>query len=160
MIPATYDLTIPQGTDYQLPLAFKQPNRQAMDLTGYAGQAQIRRDYDSLGIIATFNVAFATDRTTGLVTLSLTNIQTSALSPDYNYVWDFIMTDSNGAITRMIQGEVRITAQVTGLVSEPVNIDYQMLPIYPNNEAAVAGNLLPGAFYRTGGDPDLVCVVH
>jgi hypothetical protein len=34
------------------------------------------------------------------------------------------------------------------------------LPEYPNNAAAVAGGLTPGALYRTGGDPDLVCVVH
>jgi hypothetical protein len=34
------------------------------------------------------------------------------------------------------------------------------LPVYANNAAAVAGGLTPGAFYRTGGDPDLVCVVH
>ncbi|HEX3070257.1 MAG TPA: hypothetical protein VHX14_16950, partial [Thermoanaerobaculia bacterium] len=34
------------------------------------------------------------------------------------------------------------------------------LPAFANNAAAVAGGLTAGAFYRTGGDPDLVCVVH
>jgi hypothetical protein len=34
------------------------------------------------------------------------------------------------------------------------------LPIYANNAGAVAGGLTAGAFYRTNGDPDLVCVVH
>ena len=34
------------------------------------------------------------------------------------------------------------------------------LPVYANNAAAVAGGLTAGAFYRTGGDPDPVCVVH
>lgn len=34
------------------------------------------------------------------------------------------------------------------------------LPVYANNAAAIAGNLTAGAFYRTGADPDLVCVVH
>lgn len=34
------------------------------------------------------------------------------------------------------------------------------LPDYANNAAAIAGGLTAGAFYRTGGDPDLVCVVH
>lgn len=34
------------------------------------------------------------------------------------------------------------------------------LPVYANNAAAVAGGLTVGAFYRTGGDPDPVCVVH
>jgi len=34
------------------------------------------------------------------------------------------------------------------------------LPIYANNAAAVAGGLAVGDFYRTGADPDPVCVVH
>lgn len=34
------------------------------------------------------------------------------------------------------------------------------LPVYANNAAAIAGGLAAGDFYRTGGDPDLVCVVH
>ena len=34
------------------------------------------------------------------------------------------------------------------------------LPVYANNALAVAGGLTAGAFYRTGGDPDLVAVVH
>lgn len=36
----------------------------------------------------------------------------------------------------------------------------QGLPQYRNNAVALAGGLTPGAFYRTGGDPDLVAVVH
>lgn len=34
------------------------------------------------------------------------------------------------------------------------------LSAYANNAAAVSGGLAVGQFYRTGGDPDLVCVVH
>jgi hypothetical protein len=34
------------------------------------------------------------------------------------------------------------------------------LPVYANNAAAVAAGLTAGAFYRTGVDPDPVCVVH
>lgn len=34
------------------------------------------------------------------------------------------------------------------------------LPIYVNNAAAVGGGLVVGSLYRTGGDPDLVCIVH
>jgi len=34
------------------------------------------------------------------------------------------------------------------------------LPIYANNAAAISGGLTAGAFYRTGGNPDPVCVVH
>ena len=34
------------------------------------------------------------------------------------------------------------------------------LPVHANNAAAIAGGLRAGDFYRTGGDPDPVCIVH
>lgn len=34
------------------------------------------------------------------------------------------------------------------------------LPSYNNNTEALSGGLVVGDFYRTGDDPDLVCVVH
>lgn len=34
------------------------------------------------------------------------------------------------------------------------------LSVYANNAAAIAGGLAVGDLYRTGGDPDLVCIVH
>jgi hypothetical protein len=34
------------------------------------------------------------------------------------------------------------------------------LPVYADNASAITGGLVAGDFYRTGGDPDLVCVVH
>lgn len=34
------------------------------------------------------------------------------------------------------------------------------IPVYANNSAALAGGLTAGGFYRTGANPDLVCVVH
>lgn len=34
------------------------------------------------------------------------------------------------------------------------------LPVFQNNAAALSEGLVPGDFYRTGTDPDLVCVVH
>lgn len=38
--------------------------------------------------------------------------------------------------------------------------EMQSLPVYANNAAAVAGGLSVGSPYRTGADPDHVCVVH
>jgi hypothetical protein len=34
------------------------------------------------------------------------------------------------------------------------------LPVYASNAAALAGGLVVGSYYRTGADPDHVCVVH
>lgn len=35
-----------------------------------------------------------------------------------------------------------------------------VLPVYANNAAAITGGLVAGNLYRTGGNPDPVCVVH
>jgi hypothetical protein len=56
-------------------------------------------------------------------------------------------------------------AQGGGYVTIRCNNDTSPLSVgelqaFPNNAAAVLAGLTPGAFYRTGGDPDLVCVVH
>lgn len=47
-------------------------------------------------------------------------------------------------------------------VSRKLNVLFppSSLPAYANNAAAIAGGLSAGDFYRTGGDPDTVCVVH
>ena len=34
------------------------------------------------------------------------------------------------------------------------------IPVYLSNALALAGGLTAGAFYRTGADPDLLCIVH
>jgi hypothetical protein len=39
-------------------------------------------------------------------------------------------------------------------------IKIPQLPVYANNAAAVSGGLSAGTLYRTGGDPDQVCIVH
>ncbi len=33
-------------------------------------------------------------------------------------------------------------------------------PVFANNAAAIAGGLTRGDFYRTGGNPDTLCIVH
>lgn len=47
-----------------------------------------------------------------------------------------------------------------GTDSPTSKLDIVGLPIFANNTAAIAGGLSVGALYRTGGDPDVVCVVH
>jgi hypothetical protein len=37
---------------------------------------------------------------------------------------------------------------------------HTVLPVYANNAAAIGGGLTSGMLYRTGADPDLVCIVH
>jgi len=62
--------------------------------------------------------------------------------------WNNLILNSGG-------GKVGI-----GTVSPTGVLHVVGLPIYANNAAAISGGLTAGAFYRTGGNPDPVCVVH
>ena len=47
-----------------------------------------------------------------------------------------------------------------GAASPTSRLQVVGLPVHANNASATAAGLTPGAFYRTGGDPDYVYVVH
>ncbi len=44
--------------------------------------------------------------------------------------------------------------------TELLNAVGASLAVYANNAAAITGGLAAGNLYRTGADPDVVCVVH
>lgn len=47
-----------------------------------------------------------------------------------------------------------------GTIAPKTNLQVVGLPVYADNASAAAAGLTAGAFYRTGGDPDQLCVVH
>jgi len=65
----------------------------------------------------------------------------------------------NGADGKVLQNS-GATLDDSDNLTVPGTLSVASLPAYANNAAAVAGGLSAGNFYRTGGDPDLVCVVH
>lgn len=77
---------------------------------------------------------------------AVTNL-TSNGSPSLNTVLTVDMTTAS------------VGVGTVGTLKSPFNVPG--LPTYANNAAAISGGLTnPGAFYRTGADPDIVCVVH
>ncbi len=48
----------------------------------------------------------------------------------------------------------------TGTTPATSKLQVVGLPVYASNAAAISGGLTAGAFYRTGADPDHICVVH
>lgn len=53
---------------------------------------------------------------------------------------------------RSAGGKVQFTSPLRG--------DTTKIPVYANNAAAIAGGLSAGDIYRTGADPDHLCIVH
>lgn len=75
-------------------------------------------------------------------------------------VSDKLYIDNSNTATPLIYGDFStnsLTVNGDLIVTGKLKVT---MTIYANNAAAVAGGLAVGTFYRTGGDPDLVCVVH
>ena len=71
----------------------------------------IRKTYQS-STATTFTSAFVSPRTTGQITISLTDVQTAALE-DGRYVYDLVITDSSGIKTRVVEGIATVNSSVS-----------------------------------------------
>ena len=110
MAAGTYNFTIEQGTTFNRVLTL-QENGSAMNLTGYSVASQMRSTHDSSSIVATFSGS-VTNASSGQLTLSLTNSQTSAIE-EAIYVYDVEITSGAGAVTRILEGTITVTPEVT-----------------------------------------------
>ena len=111
MTAAAYNLTIDQGSDFALDLVVKEDNA-VKDLTGYSARAQMRSTKGSSTLAATFTctVPSATD---GEVKMQLLNSASSAISAGKYYYDLEIYTASDALVSRLMEGTVILTPEVT-----------------------------------------------
>jgi hypothetical protein len=103
------NLIIDQGATYATKLNITDANGSAVDLTGYTAAAQIRKHYTSSNSTP-FSVSLTA--ATGAVVLSLSSNATANLISG-RYVYDVELTDGAGRVSRIIEGTVTITPNVT-----------------------------------------------
>ncbi len=65
----------------------------------------------------------------------------------------------DGTNGKIIQDSL-VTIDDAGKIDTPSTIKLGSVPIYADNASAIAGGLAAGDIYRTGDDPDLLCIVH
>ena len=103
------NLIIDQGATYATKLNITDANGPAVDLTGYSAAAQIRKHYTSSNSTP-FTVTLTA--ATGAVVLSLSSNSTANLVAG-RYVYDVELIDGAGRISRIIEGTVTISPNVT-----------------------------------------------
>jgi hypothetical protein len=103
------NLIIDQGTTYSTTIDIIDDNDMPIDLTGYTGSAQLRKHYSSSN---STSFAVSVDASSGILALSLTAAQTGALAAG-RYVYDVELTNASNVVSRIVEGIVTVTPQVT-----------------------------------------------
>jgi hypothetical protein len=105
------NLFIDQDADFTTTVTVNDSTGTALDLTNFTALAMLRKSYQS-STATTFTSAFVSPRTTGQITISLTDTQTAALESG-RYVYDLVITDASGNKTRVVEGIATVNPSVS-----------------------------------------------
>lgn len=114
MAAGTLDFTIEQGATFNLLLTWK-INTVLVNLTGYTARLQARvdvEDTETVLLLTTENGGITLGGALGTISLDRTATQTTLL-PAGTYVYDLELLAGTGTVTRLVQGELNISPEVT-----------------------------------------------
>ena len=113
------NLDIVQGATYSARVAVKDSNSNAINLSGYTTRGTAKMSYGHSGslidldpdVVSGIAPSYAA-LPSGLVDINLTAIQTASL-PVIQGVYDVEMYNAAGTVTRILQGKVNVSPEVT-----------------------------------------------
>jgi hypothetical protein len=114
MAAGTLDFTIEQGATFNLLLTWKIDDV-PVNITNWTARLQARVDVEDAEVIlslTTANGGITLGGALGTISLDQTATQT-ALLPAGGYIYDLEMISGVGAVTRLVQGELNISPEVT-----------------------------------------------
>lgn len=104
------NLFVDAGSDYSNIITVSASNGMALDLSNYTVKSQMRKSYSST--VAYAFTASIYNATTGKVRLQLTAAQSEAIPPG-RWLYDVEITSASGTKTRVVEGIVTVTPQIT-----------------------------------------------
>ena len=111
MSAGRYNIIIDQGSDFSVLFTVSEDGS-AKNLTGFSARAQMRSTKTATSIAATFTCAIAS-AADGQITMSLPASTSTSLAAG-RYVYDLeLFTSGDGTVTRLMQGDVDLTQEVT-----------------------------------------------
>lgn len=112
MAAANYDLYIEQGATFTLSLIWKDDEGTPIDITGYVARMQIRQNYDTEPVISlTDGDGIVLGGVAGTIDITITDEQTTDIEI-IRGKYDLEL-ELAGVVTRLIQGQVEISREVT-----------------------------------------------
>lgn len=112
---AKYNFRINQGADHIVPLVFKNGDGTLLDLDGVSCSMQLRKTKSSEKFedwLTTQNGRIVIDVEAARAVLHFPNAVTKAL-PAQSLVYDLELTTANGNVTRVLEGVITVSAEVT-----------------------------------------------
>ena len=110
MTARNINLVLDQGVDFEATFTVKNENSSALNLTGYTGEAKLRKHPAATKYNA-FIVTFP-NRVNGQIKVAMASTTTTAIEGG-RYVYDLVLTSPNAYKTRPIQGNVLVIPGVT-----------------------------------------------
>ena len=115
MTAGIYNFTIDQGSQYTTQIIWADSSGNPIDLTGYTASMQLREQAASPNpaalTLTSSNGGITIVPVAGEMDILMTSAQTGALDARF-YVYDLEIALS-GVVTRIIQGQITVSAQVT-----------------------------------------------
>lgn len=113
MLAGQYDITVEQGSTFNLTLVYKDQRGYVIDLTGYSARMQLRSSVASSAVVldlTTANGRISIDGAAGKISLLIAAADTAGLSGTGVYDLELV----NGLIVqRVLEGSYTISPEVT-----------------------------------------------
>jgi hypothetical protein len=117
MTSGKQDITIEQGANFKRSLIWKDKNAAPVDITGYSAKMSIRQRKSDSGALLTIrhngsNPEIILGGATGTIDIDILASKTDVLTFKWGY-YDLELTDGSSNVTRLLEGRVRLSKQVT-----------------------------------------------
>jgi len=114
-IAGLYNITCQQGATFQRQITWTDSAKDPYNLTGYTARMQVRANTSSNTVIielTTENNRITLGGATGTVDLLISAANTATLTAG-QYVYDLELVSGGGVVTRLLEGNFKVSAEVT-----------------------------------------------
>lgn len=105
------ELTVDQGTTFETTLDLVDDGGAAINVAGYVFTGQIRKSYYSSNTTANLTIT-VTNNANGNLIMTMNSATTANIKPG-RYLYDVKMLDTTNTVTRIVEGVLTVTPQVT-----------------------------------------------
>jgi len=115
MLAGKYNIVCDQGSSFTRTLEIKTAEGTVFSLTGYTARMEVRRTLDASTTIVsltTTNGRISINGSTGVITLTLTAVETAALTQSGVYDLEIVKT-ATGEVFKVVRGEFKLEKEVT-----------------------------------------------